>query len=156
MTEPPAQPGSSPGQPFAGASPSSGVGVPHQGLSIEDAPPADASLQRAQEVQAALDGICGGEPSPAQKAAMAMVATIIGNALAHPDVDKFRHVRRSNKAFAARVVPQPEVEVLLRLAGFVLGSDGVWSLGTRCDPAMLWLVHSMLQSCAASSSAQAA
>ena len=106
----------------------------------------DASLNRAREVQAALDGIFQGGVTQAQLTALRTVATIVGNALAHTEEDKFRHVRRSNKVFASRVVPRPEIELLLQLAGFALSQEGTWSLGKRSDPAMLWLVHSFLQS----------
>ena len=107
----------------------------------------EASAARLREVRGILQSIASlqrSEEAQQARAALATIQQIMGNALREPQNEKFRRVRRANKLFAARVVPCPQVEMLMKLAGFAL-VDGTWSLGRRDDPAMLWLVHSLLQ-----------
>jgi PUB domain len=104
----------------------------------------DPSVQRAQQVQAILQAVPADNGA---QAALQTVATIVANALRHPQDGKYKHVRRGNRVFSNRVARWPQVEQLLQLAGFVLDqSSDAWSLGKRDDPAMLWLVHSLLAS----------
>ena len=116
-----------------------------EALNLDDSPAGDASVRRVREVQAVLDGLACSPDAPQVQAALGTVATIVANALAHPANEKFRKVCRSNKVFAARVLPCAQAEVLLKLAGFVLDEHDAWSLGSRNDPGMLWLVHSLLR-----------
>ena len=116
-----------------------------EAMNLDDSPEGDASVQRVREVQAVLDGLASSPDALQVQAALGTVATIVANALAHPANEKFRKVCRSNKTFAARVLPCARAEVLLKLAGFVLDEHDTWSLGNRNDPGMLWLVHSLLR-----------
>jgi hypothetical protein len=107
----------------------------------------ESSTPESQEVMAILRGIAelkNPEEVESAKRAVEVVEQILTNALREPQNSKFCSVRRGNKVFSSCVVPFPQVELLMHLAGFVLKGT-TWTLEHRNDATMLQLVHSKLQ-----------
>jgi hypothetical protein len=109
--------------------------------------PQNVCSQELQEVVAILQALAElKNPQELEKAlsALAVVEQIMANALRDPQNLKFRKVRRANKVFSSRVVPCPQVELLMQLGGFVLEGT-TWTLEHTSNAAMLQLVHTKLR-----------
>jgi len=108
---------------------------------------ADAARSRAAAAAAALASGGSGAPARGEAAAVALrtCASVLRNALAHPDTPRFRLLpRRGGGVFEARAGRFAAARDLLHAAGFVEEAEPGRAGGTRLrlardDPALLWL-----------------
>ena len=109
----------------------------------------DTISSKLQQAEHALQKLLGSPFSNVQESVVALetLETLLQNALIHPDEDKYRRIRLQNATYHNKVGRFQGSEDLLNVAGFTRAENEneAFLTLTRHDPALVWLVLSVVQ-----------